>query len=94
MFHFTSVQYSESVHERHFGVRFEGLKQVRRATSDSKHEIVINPSAEFIFERLCKLTHFFYYRYSQFSKMKKAWRNWKTSSLIFPLLIVSNIGTG
>eukprot|EP01036_Dinobryon_divergens_P033148 gene33148-42870_t len=43
MFHFTSVQYSESVHERHFDYeeRFEGLKQLRRATSDSVHEIVV-----------------------------------------------------
>ena len=40
MFHFDDVQYSELVHEKLSDVRFEGLKQVRRAPADSKHEIV------------------------------------------------------
>ena len=40
MFHFDDVQYSELVHDKLSDVRFEGLKQVRRASADSQHEIV------------------------------------------------------
>ena len=40
MFHFDSVQYSESVHEKLSDVRFEGLKQFQRASTNAEHEIV------------------------------------------------------
>ena len=53
MFHFESVQYSESVHEKLSDVRFEGLKQFQRASTNAEHEIE-NISGNVFFSKIFK----------------------------------------